>query len=139
MKLIVDAQLPVKLCEILKQQGIETMHVEELPYGDETPDMEIIKFADSQNFTVVTKDADFYHAHMALGKPKKLLLITTGNLKNKQLFDLIRNNVSTIKMALAKSSFVELSNKGIIEHGDYFTQADPPVSVHFDPPPYRWI
>lgn len=70
MKLIVDAQLPVKLCEILKQLGLESIHVDELLKGDETPDIEIIKFADLKNLIVVTKDFDFYHSHMALGKPK---------------------------------------------------------------------
>ena len=116
MKLIVDAQLPVKLCELLKQLGMESIHVDELPKGDETPDMEITKFADFEKLIVVTKDFDFYHSHMALGKPRKLFLITTGNLKNGQLFDLIRNNALIIKNALDKSSFVELSNEGIIEH-----------------------
>ncbi|MEX2593324.1 MAG: hypothetical protein WD426_11150 [Anditalea sp.] len=93
MRLIVDAQLPVKLCEILKQLGLESIHVDQLPKGDESTDME-----------------------MALGRPKKLFLITTGNLKNRQLFDLFRNNAFVINNALNKSSFVELSNEGIIEH-----------------------
>ena len=35
MKLIVDAQLPVKLCEVLNQLVIESIHVDELPRGDE--------------------------------------------------------------------------------------------------------
>ena len=43
MKLIVDAQLPPKLCEILNQLGISSIHVDELPKGDETFDLEIIK------------------------------------------------------------------------------------------------
>ncbi len=43
MKLIVDAQLPAKLCEILSRLGLESIHVDELPKGDETPDMEITK------------------------------------------------------------------------------------------------
>ncbi|MFC2186575.1 DUF5615 family PIN-like protein [Fulvivirgaceae bacterium LMO-SS25] len=117
MKLIVDAQLPIKLCEILQQIGIESIHVEQLPKGDETSDNEITKFADLENLTVLTKDFDFYHSHMALGKPKNLFLITTGNLKNKQLFDLFRSNSLIIKNALSNSSFVELSNDGIITHG----------------------
>jgi len=116
MRLIVDAQLPVKLCKILKQLGLESIHVDELPKGDETPDMEITKFADLENLIVVTKDFDFYHSYMALGRPKKLFLITTGNIKNRQLFDLFRKNDLIIKNALKKSSFVELSNEGIIEH-----------------------
>jgi predicted nuclease of predicted toxin-antitoxin system len=78
--------------------------------------MEITKFADLENLILVTKDFDFYHSHMALGKPKKLFLITTGNLKNRQLFDLFRNNAKIIKKALIKSSFVELNNEGIIEY-----------------------
>lgn len=117
MKLLVDAQLPIKLCEILEKIGLESIHVDELLKGDETPDIEIIKFADLENLIVVSKDYDFYHSHMALGKPRKLFLITTGNLKNRQLFGLFRNNALIIKNALSKSSFVELNNEGIIEHG----------------------
>ena len=116
MKLIVDAQLPAKLCEILTQLGLVSMHVDELPNEDETADMEITNFADCESLIVVTKDFDFYHSHMTLGKPKKLFLITTGNLKNKQLFNLFRNNALLIKNALDRSTFIELSNEGITEH-----------------------
>jgi len=116
MKLIVDAQLPAKLCEILNQLGLESMHVNELSKGDETADKEITDFADRESLIVVTKDFDFYHSHMTLGKPEKLFLITTGNLKNNQLFNLFRNNALIIKNALERSSFIELSNDGITEH-----------------------
>ena len=116
MKLIVDAQLPLKLCEILNQLGLKSIHIDELPQGDETSDIEIIKFADRENLIVVTKDFDFYHSYMTLGKPKKLFLITTGNLKNRQLFNLFRNNSLIIKNALNRSRFVELSNEGLTEH-----------------------
>ena len=116
MKLIVDAQLPIKLCEILKQLGIEAIHVDELPQGDETPDVEITNYADQGNLVVVTKDSDFYYSHITLDKPKKLFLITTGNLKNRQLFDLFRNNISIIKNALSRSCFIELNSEGIIEY-----------------------
>jgi predicted nuclease of predicted toxin-antitoxin system len=116
MKLIVDAQLPTKLCEVLNELGLESIHVDELPKGDQTPDWEIIKFADHENLFVVTKDFDFYHSHMTLGKPKRLFLITTGNLKNRQLFNLFRNNMLIIKNALNRSVFLELSNEGITEY-----------------------
>lgn len=116
MKLIIDAQLPMKLCEILEELEIESIHVEELIKGDETPDPEIANYADQNNLIVRTKDTDFYHSHMALNKPKKLFIITTGNLKNRQLFDLFRSNILVIKKALAHSNFIELNNEGIIEH-----------------------
>ncbi|MEQ8475845.1 DUF5615 family PIN-like protein [Fulvivirga sp.] len=116
MKLLVDAQLPTKLTEILNNLDLESLHVNELPKGDETSDKEIIELADQQNLIVLTKDFDFYHSHMTLGKPKRLFLITTGNLKNRQLFDLFRNNILVIKSALNKSTFIELNNEGIIQH-----------------------
>ena len=78
MKLIVDAQLPSKLCEILAQLGIDSIHVDTLPEGDETSDLEISEFADKNNLIVPTKDFDFYHSHMTLNRPKKLFLVATG-------------------------------------------------------------
>ena len=80
MKLIVDAQLPVKLCEVLKEIGIDSIHVDELPNGDETPDALITAHVDKNNLIVLTKDSDFYHSHMVSGKPQKLFLVTTGNI-----------------------------------------------------------
>ena len=116
MKLIVDAQLPNKLCEILNQLGINSIHVDELPEGDETSDSDIIQYADKNDLIVLTKDYDFYHSHMALGRPRRLLLITTGNIKNKQLFELFRNNFIIISKSLEQNHFVELTNDGIIQH-----------------------
>ena len=116
MKLIVDAQLPSKLSSILNQLGIDAMHVDELPEGDETSDANIIEYADVNNLIVLTKDYDFYHSHMALGKPKRLFLISTGNIKNRKLFNLFRNNVEVISDSLKHYSFIELTNVGIIQH-----------------------
>jgi predicted nuclease of predicted toxin-antitoxin system len=116
MKLIVDAQLPKKLCENIESTRVRSLHVDALPKGDETPDTEISTYADEQKLMLITKDFDFYHSHMAIGKPAKLFLITTGNLKNRQLFDLFRNNILIIKNALSRSSFIELDNEGIVEH-----------------------
>ncbi|MEQ9467568.1 MAG: DUF5615 family PIN-like protein [Ekhidna sp.] len=116
MKLIIDAQLPTKLCEILSHLEFDSIHVDSLPKGDETPDSEIIAYADDHDSMIVTKDFDFYHSFMALKRPRRLFLITTGNLKNRQLFDLIRNNASIIMQALKRSNYVELTNEGIVEH-----------------------
>jgi len=74
MKLIIDAQLPSKLCEILAQLGIDFIHVNQLPKGDETPDSEISEYADSYDLIVVSKDFDFYHSHIGLSKPKNFFL-----------------------------------------------------------------
>ena len=116
MKFLVDAQLPSKLCEILTAIGIDSIHVDSLPEKDETPDREITMYADANGLVVLSKDLDFYHSHMVLGQPKKLLLITTGNIKNRRLFDLIRKNGRVIENLLKTCNFVEMSNDGIIAH-----------------------
>lgn len=116
MRFLVDAQLPSKLCEVLETAGFDSIHVNSLPDGDETSDKDISVYADHEDLRVVTKDSDFYHSHMILGKPKKLLLITTGNMKNRRLFDLFRNNALIIKNLFKTCNYVEMTNDGIIGH-----------------------
>jgi predicted nuclease of predicted toxin-antitoxin system len=106
MKFLVDAQLPPLLCKILQDKGIEAIHVDDLPKGDESTDEEIIHYADLNGLIVVSKDADFYHSFMLKNKPRKLVMITTGNIKNKELFDLIS--------LIEEYNFIELSNDYIV-------------------------
>jgi len=110
---LVDAQLPPKMCEILEKAGFHAKHIEMLPEGDETKDREIFEYADDNGLIVITKDIDFYHSHMIFGKPEKLFLITTGNIKNKKLFNLIRKHSQTIKELLIHCHYIELSDDGI--------------------------
>jgi predicted nuclease of predicted toxin-antitoxin system len=116
MKFLVDAQLPAKLCEILYLAGLDAIHVDSLPRGDESSDRDIALFADQNELIVITKDSDFYHAHMILQQPKRLLLITTGNIKNRRLFDLIRANAQIIKNLFDSCNYVEMTNDSIIGH-----------------------
>jgi len=116
MKFLVDAQLPAKLCEILHSAGLNAIHVDTLPNGDESSDRDIALYADQHDLIVITKDSDFYHSHMILRQPKRLLLITTGNIKNRGLFGLIRANAQTIKTLFDSCNYVELTNDSIIGH-----------------------
>lgn len=116
MRFLVDAQLPIKLCEILKIKGFNAIHIDSLPEGDETTDKDISFYADQHGLIVVTKDIDFYHSHMIFDHPKKLLLITTGNIKNKKLFDLIRANALLIERLFENCDYVEMTIDGLIAH-----------------------
>jgi predicted nuclease of predicted toxin-antitoxin system len=116
MKFLVDAQLPPLLCDILEKAGFESTHVENLPTGDESSDKEISQYADKHELIVITKDLDFHYSHMIIGEPKRLLLITTGNIKNKDLFNIIRNNVLNLKNLFDNCDYVELNNDGLIGH-----------------------
>lgn len=114
MKFLIDAQLPFDLKKVLKDLECDALHVNELPQKDKSTDLEIRLLADEQNRIVVTKDFDFYHTHVAIHSPKKLLLITTGNIKNKALFEIIRNNFKIIQVAFRGCGLVELSNSEVI-------------------------
>ncbi len=48
--------------------------------------------------------------------PSKLLLITTGNIKNKQLYNLLHTNMEQIISLLKQFNFVEVDNTDIIGH-----------------------
>lgn len=116
MKFLSDAQLPSKLCEVLEKAGFDSIHVNSLQKGDETSDIEISTFADENNLIVVSKDSDFYHSHMILGRPRKLLLITAGNIKNRSLFDLVRGNTIVVRTLFETCNYVEMINDGCIGH-----------------------
>lgn len=119
MKFLIDAQLPTKLCEVLQHIGHTAQHIASLPRGDDSSDREITQYADQHSLIVITKDSDFYHTHMLLGRPEKLLLITTGNIKNRQLFDLFRDHALAINVLFDTCHYVELANDGLIGHKDF--------------------
>ena len=116
MSFIVDAQLPKQLCQVFSELSFIAIHVESLQRGDESTDAEIAAHADSNNLMVVTKDFDFYHSHMTVGRPARLFLITTGNISNAVLFQLLRSNAIRIRRLIENCTFIELSNDGITGH-----------------------
>jgi predicted nuclease of predicted toxin-antitoxin system len=67
-------------------------------------------------FIVVTKDEDFVTGFLLRGAPPKLLLISTGNISNDALSQLIALNMPALVAALANHDFVELSTLAITIH-----------------------
>ena len=116
MKFLVNAQLPPLLADWLSEKGFDTLHTNDLPDGDETEDQYIRQIADSNERIVITKDSDFHDSHLLQNKPAKLLLVTTGNLKNRQLMDLFRKNLSEIIRLFNYYHLIELTNDEIIVH-----------------------
>lgn len=67
-------------------------------------------------YKVLLDQASFYYFHMIRGQPKRLLLITPGNIKNKELFNLIRANILHLQNLFTSCNFIELTNNGLIGH-----------------------
>jgi predicted nuclease of predicted toxin-antitoxin system len=114
MKFIVDAQLPYRLALLLRDNGFDALHTDDLPDKERTSDNEIRSISVLENRIVITKDYDFVDSHILTKIPEKLLLVTTGNIKNKQLFDLWRSNWELIIHMFETWNFVKLSKEHVI-------------------------
>jgi len=116
MKFLVDAQLPRHLSHWLKQRGHDSLHTLDLPDGNRTSDLEVMRVADTEERIVITKDEDFVQSHLLRGEPKKLLLISTGNIRNDDLLSLFEICLPTVIAALEAERFIELTPIDIIVH-----------------------
>jgi len=113
MKFLVDAHLPPGLCAVLESAGHQAIHTRQLPAQNQTPDAAINTLSTSEQRVVVTKDSDFYHCHLLYGKPWKLLLVRTGNIRTRDLKALVQRHLPTIVAALHTHSLVELDWKSV--------------------------
>ena len=96
MKFLIDAQLPKKLSGFLNEKGLESIHTLDLPSRNYTPDSEIIELSISQQYIVVTKDADFWDIYKQKAEPYKLIYLTVGNYSTQDLIHLFASNLSAI-------------------------------------------
>jgi predicted nuclease of predicted toxin-antitoxin system len=116
MKFFVDAQLPRRLARELAASGHEVVHTLDLPSGNRTQDKDIVALAVREQRVVVTKDNDFVVSFLLRREPPKLLLISTGNISNDNLSNLVSLNLPALVQALAQFDFVELSATAITIH-----------------------
>jgi predicted nuclease of predicted toxin-antitoxin system len=93
MKFLVDAQFPRRLAAWLNATGFDAVHTLDLPLGNETPDTFINDFSIAEQRIVITKDSDFVDSFLLHKKPYKLLLISTGNIRNAELEALFQANI----------------------------------------------
>lgn len=113
MKFIVDAQLPRRMAGWLIAAGCDAVHTLDLPDGNRTTDLQVINVAEREQRAVVTKDEDFVDTHTLYGRPAKLLLISTGNISNRDLETLMVPLIPDIVREFQAHSFLELGRDGI--------------------------
>ena len=113
MKFLVDAHLPPSLCVLLQAAGHGALHTSQLTAQNQTPDETLNELSLKEQRVVVTKDSDFYHSHLLHGKPWKLLLIRTGNIRTREMKRLFQEHLPAIVAALEQNSLVELDRQAI--------------------------
>ena len=116
MKFLVDANLPFKLTLLLRNKGFDVIHTDNLPNKEQTTDREIRENSLEEERIVISKDSDFLDSHLIIGVPKKFLYISTGNIINRELFDLVENNIDQIKELFVTYNLIELNNEELIIH-----------------------
>lgn len=116
MKFLVDAQLPARLARSLNEAGHDALHTTELPDGNRTTDARIAELADDQGRVVVTKDRDFRDGHLLTGSPRRLLVVTTGNITNTALLALFATHLEAITAALEEADYIELGPDALVVH-----------------------
>ncbi|HEX8072799.1 MAG TPA: DUF5615 family PIN-like protein [Pyrinomonadaceae bacterium] len=114
MKALVDAQLPRRLVSSLRAAGHEAIHTLDLPLGNCTPDAIINELAVREGYVVVTKDADFVNSFHLHRRPPKLLLISTGNIRNSELESLLVANLESLAAGFDHFSFIEINRAAVI-------------------------
>ena len=116
MKFLVDAQLPVRLARFLQANGYDTLHTRDLPQQNATSDTAINDISIEQGRVVITKDADLVDSFFTIQKPSKLLLVSTGNIRNSELEEIFKNNLSALVNLLQNNDYIEINCEEIIVH-----------------------
>jgi len=99
-----------------EQFGHDALHTSELPDGNRTTDGRIVELADDEGRVVVTKDRDFRDGHLLARSPRRLLVVTTGNLTNAALLSLFERHLNAIVDALSEADFVDLGPDSLVVH-----------------------
>jgi predicted nuclease of predicted toxin-antitoxin system len=116
MKFLVNAHLPRRIVRRLQELGHDAMHTMDLPLGNRTPDETINEVSIRDNYIVITKDSDFVDSFTLYRKPYKLLLISTGNIKNADLEALLLKNIDDIVSGFEAHDYIEMSRTALIIH-----------------------
>jgi len=116
MRFLVDAHLPRRLARQLQAAGYDVLHTLDLPRGNRTSDAEINAVSTAEQRVVVTKDSDFVDSFVLHHQPWKLLLVSTGNISNRDLEQLFAANLAAIANGFTTFNYIELSRTNIIFH-----------------------
>jgi predicted nuclease of predicted toxin-antitoxin system len=96
MKLLFDQNLSPRLAKSLSDLFPNSDHV--FPLGlDESDDTQVWEYAKQNEFTLVTKDADFGDLSILRGFPPKVIWIRRGNCKTSDIENILRDDLAAIE------------------------------------------
>lgn len=115
MKMICDVHIAYKLVNFLISKGIEATHVNDILDSWFTIDSKIAKFVDDNDYTLISKDADFKESYLLRNTRQKLIKVNLGNISNKELIQIFENNLSTFQTYMDSGKcMIEINKDSII-------------------------
>ena len=114
MKILLDAKLPRALKSQLEPMGCDVLHTLDLPEGNRSSDRTISSIADHDGRVVFSKDADFIQSHLLRGSPARLLIVTTGNISNKDLSALLLGVLPELVKLFESHVLIEMNQRALI-------------------------
>lgn len=113
MKLLLDQGLPLSAAALLRDAGIDTVHVSEIRMS-EAEDAQIIEKAREQGRVVVTLDADF-HTLLALNEATlpSVIRIRINRLRAPAATELLLTAISECREELEQGAAVTIEPKRI--------------------------
>jgi len=91
MKLLFDENLSPKLPGLVAATYPDSRHVRDLALKGQT-DEAIWNYAKANNFTLASKDKDFYQRALLYGAPPKFIWLCLGNCTRDDLVSLIKRH-----------------------------------------------
>ncbi len=85
MKFLCDVHISYKLTNHLIYLGFEAVHVNQILDKSESKDSDLCKYADQNNYVIISKDSDFRDSFFVKQTPKKLIKVSLGNISNQEL------------------------------------------------------
>jgi predicted nuclease of predicted toxin-antitoxin system len=102
LRLLFDQNLSRKLVPRLSDIFPESSHIQLHGLAEKT-DTEVWDFAKSNDYCIVTQDADFSEKSRLYGSPPKVLWLRCGNAPTKQIEELVRAGQKAIEELLENS------------------------------------
>lgn len=100
MKLLFDENLSPKLPKLLSSQFPGSLHVRDCGLKG-FPDEVIWDYARDRDFTIISKDSDFYQRSVLYGQPPKLVWLRIGNCTRAEIVTLIGRSQEEIRRFIA--------------------------------------
>jgi len=97
MKLLLDQNISHRLIAKLIETFPDSSHVAYLDMSD-APDIEIWKYAQKHNFSIVTQDADFHEHSLLYGGPPLIIWLKSGNQRKQITLEKLLNAKDEIKL-----------------------------------------